>query len=92
MIRQLLRYIVSKGTTSLVQDAVTDVKEWSTANRLTLNAEKCKELRIDFKLVTQPFDPVLLDVEPLPVVKKAEILGLVMSKTFQWNDNITSAF
>jgi hypothetical protein len=52
--------VVSKGTNSLVQDAVTDVEEWSTANRLTLNAEKCKELRIDFKLVKQPFDSVHL--------------------------------
>ena len=43
--------VVSKSTNSLVQDAVTDVDEWSTANRLTLNDEKCKELRIDFKLV-----------------------------------------
>ena len=46
--------VVSKGTNSLVQDAVTDVEEWSTANRLTLNAEKCKELRIDFNLVKKP--------------------------------------
>jgi hypothetical protein len=48
--------VVRKGTNNLVQDAVTDVEEWSTANRLTLNVEKCKELRNDFKLVKQPFD------------------------------------
>ena len=30
--------IVSKDSTSFVQDAVTDVQEWSMANRLTLNA------------------------------------------------------
>ena len=46
------------------------------------------ELRIDFKLVKQPFDPVLVDGEILPVVKKAKILDLVMSSTFQWSDNI----
>jgi hypothetical protein len=80
--------VVSQGANSLVQDAVTDVEEWSTASRLTLNAEKCKELRIDFKLVKQPFDPVLVDGESLTVVKKTKIQGLVMSSTLQWNDNI----
>ena len=29
-----------------------------------------------------------MDGEPLPTVKKAKILGLVKSRTFQWNDNI----
>ena len=49
---------------------------------------KCKKLRIDFKLVKQPFDPVLVDGELLHVLKKAKIPELVMSCTVQWNDNI----
>ena len=60
----------------------------STAKRLALNAEKYKELRNYFKLVKQPFDPVLVDGDPLPVVKKVKILGLVMSSAFQWKNNV----
>ena len=41
--------VVSRDTNSLVQVAVTDVEDWLTANGLSLNAEKCKELRINFK-------------------------------------------
>ena len=55
---------------------------------MNLNAEKCKEIRIDFKLVEQPFVPVLMDGEPQLIVKKEKILELVMSRTFQYNDSI----
>ena len=54
----------------------------------SLNAEKCKELRIDFKHFKQSFDPVLVNGEALPIVKKAKILGLVIRSTLQWDDNI----
>ena len=64
------------------------MENWSTANGLSLNAEKCKELRIDLKHFKQSFDPVLVNGEALPIVKKAKILGLVMSNLLQWNDNI----
>ena len=60
----------------------------SKANGLSLNAEKCKELRIDFKKIKQPFDPVLVGGEALPIVESVKILGLVMTGTLQWKDNI----
>ena len=33
-------------------------------------------------------NPLIVDGESLPVVKKAKILGVVTSSTLQWNDNI----
>ena len=64
------------------------MEDWSKANGLSLNAEKCKELRIDFKKIKQPFDPVLVGGEALPIVESVKILGLVMTGTLQWKDNI----
>ena len=80
--------VVSKDTESRVQVAVDVVEDWSKANGLSLNAEKCKELRIDFKKIKQPFDPVLVGGEALPIVENVKILGLVMTDTLQWKDNI----
>ena len=80
--------VVSKDTESRVQVAVDVVGDWSKANGLSLNAEKCKELRIDFKKIKQPFDPVLVGGEALPIVESVKILGLVMTGTLQWKDNI----
>ena len=64
------------------------MEDWSKANGLSLNAEKCKELRIDLKKIKQPFDPVLAGGEALPIVESVKILGLVMTGTLQWKDNI----
>ena len=40
---------IPRGLTSDVQSAVSAVEAWSIKNRMELNADKCKEMRIDFK-------------------------------------------
>ena len=53
--------------------------------KLHLNAEKCKELRIDFKRVHQEFDPIRVHNVPLKIMDHAKILGLIVSISLQWN-------
>ena len=45
-----------------MQVAVNTVEQWSTINKLQLNADKSKELIIDFKKVKHHFDPVTLNL------------------------------
>ena len=40
--------VVAKGNRSCAQDIANKVAEWSMQNRVKLNSEKCKELRISF--------------------------------------------
>ena len=40
---------IPRGLTGDVQSAVSAVEAWSIENRMELNAEKCREMRIDFK-------------------------------------------
>ena len=40
--------VVAKGNRSCAQDIADKVVEWSMQNRVKLNSEKCKELRISF--------------------------------------------
>ena len=40
--------VVTKGNRSCAQEIAHKVAEWSTQNRVQLNSEKCKELRISF--------------------------------------------
>ena len=79
---------VPKAATSHVQDAVTDVVRWSSTNKLQLNAEKCKEVIIDFKIVKSEFDPIVINDRELCVVDHAKILGVTISNSLQWNDHI----
>jgi hypothetical protein len=53
--------VVQIGTNSQVQDAVTSVEKWSTENKLQLNAEKCKELIINFKHSKHGFEPLTVN-------------------------------
>ena len=68
--------VVQIETNSQVQDAVTSVEKWSTENKLQLNAEKCKELIIDFKHSKYGFEPLIVNGNLLSVVKHVKILGL----------------
>ena len=84
-----LSEIVPKGSCSRTQHAVSTVENWSSLNRLQLNPEKCKELRIDFKQQKQDFDPIIINNEQLQVVDHAKILGLTISENLQWTYHIS---
>ena len=49
MILYTLSEIVPKGCHSVAQNAASTVENWSALNKLQLNPDNCKELRIDFK-------------------------------------------
>ena len=83
--------VVSKGSCSQVQRAVTSFENWSVENKLQLNPEKKKELRIDFKRKKQEFNPIRINNLELQVVDHAKTLGLTVSSTLQWNHHINNA-
>ena len=80
--------VVQIETNGQVQDAVTSVEKWSNENKLQLNAEKCKELIIDFKHSKHIFEPLTVNGNLLSVVKHVKILGLNLSNDLQWNVHI----
>ena len=60
-----LAEVVPRGGQSGMQVAVNAVEQWSTINKLQLNADKCKELVIDFKNVKHHFDAVTVNSQEL---------------------------
>ncbi|XP_068689994.1 uncharacterized protein [Montipora foliosa] len=77
--------IVPRGASSEIQKAVDKVVDWSKDQRMHLNEDKCKEIRIDFKKNKHSFDPVLINGKDLSVVKNAKILGVTISNDPKWN-------
>ena len=57
-----------------MQVAVNAVQQWSTINKLQLNADKCKELVIDFKKVKHHFDAVTVNSQELERVDSVKLL------------------
>ena len=73
---------------SLIQSDANTAENWSVDNKLQLNPEKCKELRIDFKRDKQDLDAINIDNVSLEVVDHAKILGLIISDSLQWNHHV----
>ena len=55
---------------------------------MQLNADKCKEMVIDFKNNSHNFSPLEVDGNELPVTDCAKILGVTISSDLEWNNHI----
>ena len=53
--------VVAKGGASNAQHIADCVSQWSLDNRVQLNSEKCKELRISFTIKQSEFHPILVN-------------------------------
>ena len=60
----------------------------SLENRVKLNNEKCKEMRISFSKFQQEFEPILINGNALEVVENVKLLGLNISSNLTWNIHI----
>ena len=56
---------------------------------MKLHPGKCKELIVDFSKNKHVFDPITIDGVRIPVVSKANVLGLTISNSLLWNDHVT---
>ena len=81
--------VVAKGNRSCAQDIADKVAEWSMQNRVKLNSEKCKELRISFVKNKPQFAPIVVDGKELERVTSAKLLGLTISSNLTWNEHIS---
>ena len=97
MLMQLWKYvddttiseIVAKGNESKSQLITNQVIQWSIDNRVQLNNDKCKELRISFAKKSPEFNPILINGEELEIVQSAKLLGVTISHNLSWNNHIT---
>ena len=76
--------VVVKGGESHVQVIANRVIEWSHENRVQLNADKCKELRISFAKEQRVFDPVIIEGKEVELVTNTKLLGLTIANDLTW--------
>ena len=80
--------VAPKGNTSKAQSIVNQVIEWSHVNRVQLNPDKCKELRISLARNPVELDAVVTDRIEVEVVSTGKLLGLTISAYLTWNAHI----
>ena len=67
---------VNKRKYSRAQAIVDEMSLWSQNNKMKLNEEKCKELRISFSKVPLDFNPILINDKCVEVVESCKLLGM----------------
>ena len=80
--------VVAKGGASNAQHIADCVSQWSLDNRVQLNSEKCKELRISFTKKQSEFHPILVNGNQLEVVGSAKLLRVIITNDLSWNEHI----
>ena len=80
--------VIQKGNTNNAQGITDELIEWSRKNRVVLNPDKCKELRISFSRNPEAFDSVSIDDKEIEVVNSAKLLGITISDNLTWNAHI----
>ena len=73
-----------KGKVSNAQLYADRVVQWSINNRVQLNTDKCKELRISFAKNKQEFVPISVNGEDLKIVKSVKLLRLNITSCNSW--------
>ena len=82
-------FLVFKREIPVTLQGITDeLIEWSRKNRVVLNPDKCKELRISFSRNPEAFDSVSIDDKEIEVVNSAKLLGITISDNLTWNAHI----
>ena len=79
--------VVVKGSDNNAQQLADRVAQWSSDNRVKLNSDKCKELRISFARNQQGFQPILVNGQELEVVQSTKLLGVTVSSNLSWNEH-----
>ena len=73
---------------SNAQNIANQVMSWSSENRVQLNPDKRKELRISFSNQPRDFDLVVVDGKELDVVDTVELLGVTLIHQLTRNSHI----
>ena len=85
----MLAEVVPRGGQSAMQETLSAVEDWSNTNKLQLNADKCKQLRIDFKRLKEQFDALNVNSKELEQVDSVKVLGVTISNTLKWNCHVS---
>ena len=58
------------------------------SNRVQLNVNKCKELRISFAKEQRVFDPIIIEGKEVELVTSTKLLGLTIANDLTWNNHV----
>ena len=79
---------ISLPSDSKLQEAATALEEWSTENKMRLNARKTKEMVIHFRKTPLVLPPITINNAALQRVPHFKILGVWLSDNLKWDYHV----
>ena len=79
---------LSRNQDSNFQTILEGIMQWCARNNMSLNPRKCKEILVCFWKNNPNFPPMIVDEQPIEVVKSAKLLGLIFKDDLKWNDHV----
>ena len=73
---------------SSLQEAADEVGQWTASNKMALNYDKTKELRICFQKSTPDIALLTIDGRPIQQVNNTRLLGVTLSEDLKWQSHI----
>ena len=73
-------------------NCITDFTDWCTANFLSLNVSKTKELIFDFQRSQCPVQPVTIGTDTVEIVNEYKYLGTIIDNQLNWSSNIRQLY
>ena len=77
----------SSGMDSSLQVAADEVGQWTASNKMALNYDKTKELRICFKKSTSDIALLTIDGRPIQQVNSTRLLGVTLPEDLKWQSH-----
>ena len=81
-------FILRNGQLTHAQVAADEVGQWTASNKMALNYDKTKELRICFKRSTADIALLTIDGRPIQKVNSTRLLGVTPSEDLKWQSHI----
>ena len=83
---------LSRNQDSNFQTILEGIMQWCVRNNMSLNPRKCKEILVCFWKNNPNFPPMIVNEQPIEVVKSAKLLGLIFKDDLKWNDHVAYKF
>ncbi len=85
--------ILPRNSISLLNHVVTDIHDFASSHNMKLNADKCKEMFINFMhdhniLV----NPIIMENKEIECVSNYKLLGVYLNENVTWNTHIDYIF
>jgi len=73
---------------SHMQDSFNDIQAWSVSNKMQLNANKTKEMVVEFRRKDLPTPLMTSEGVQIELVSHSKLLGVTVQSDLKWNEHI----